>query len=132
MALTLIFAFVRTNELWLRILEKEPLGKCHEELVVKYGGRPDQLSKSEPAIDRYRVLALLKLLCFSDLSDFKQELVSREILKKLEVLRLGAVNRNSSSSSFYSEFFAAFQDLYFARNTRWLRLYDEFYSFVLG
>lgn len=49
-------------DLWLRIGCRHPIGLVREALVVKRGGRPDQLSSSTPALDRYRIRAIAKLL----------------------------------------------------------------------
>ena len=47
-------------DLWLRITKKYPVGFSKDRAVIKYGGHPDQLSKSETAMDRFRIKALLK------------------------------------------------------------------------
>ena len=45
--------------LWLKITAQERIGLVEERLTVKHGGHADQLSASEPALDRYRLDALL-------------------------------------------------------------------------
>ncbi len=47
-------------DLWLRITKKYPVGFSKDRAVIKYGGHSDQLSKSETAMDRFRIKALLK------------------------------------------------------------------------
>jgi glycosyltransferase involved in cell wall biosynthesis len=49
-------------DLWLRIGHRFPFGLIGSPLVVKRGGHPDQLSSSIPALDKYRIHAILKLL----------------------------------------------------------------------
>ena len=49
-------------DLWLRILAKHEIGLIAEPLVMRRAGHPGQLSATVPAIDRFRLLALLKLL----------------------------------------------------------------------
>lgn len=49
-------------DLWLRIASKYPIGLISEALLVRYGGRPDQLSYTEKQLDRYRIRALEKVL----------------------------------------------------------------------
>lgn len=49
-------------DLWLRVACRYPVGLLAEDLVVKHGGHPDQLSRAVPALDRYRILSLLKNL----------------------------------------------------------------------
>lgn len=49
-------------DLWLRITSRMPVLLVDEPLVVKYGGHEDQLSRREPALDRFRIRALEKIL----------------------------------------------------------------------
>ena len=49
-------------DLWLRILVDHEAGLLDEPLVTRRAGHSDQLSSSIPAIDRFRVIALMKLL----------------------------------------------------------------------
>src|SRR5262249_25658387 len=56
-------------DLWLRILIDHEVGLLDEPLVTRRAGHPDQLSATTPAIDRFRVLALVKLLTTSGLSE---------------------------------------------------------------
>jgi glycosyltransferase involved in cell wall biosynthesis len=49
-------------DLWLRILARRDAGLLDEPLVIRRGGHADQLSATVPAIDRFRILALAKLL----------------------------------------------------------------------
>ena len=47
-------------DLWLRLTPRYPVGLIKEPSVVRYGGHPDQLSGRFPAMDRFRIKALLK------------------------------------------------------------------------
>ena len=47
---------------WLRVSPKREVGLSAEPLVMRRAGHPGQLSATIPAIDRFRMLALLKLL----------------------------------------------------------------------
>ncbi len=49
-------------DLWLRITSRWPVLLVDEALVTKYGGHEDQLSRQIPALDRYRIQALGKIL----------------------------------------------------------------------
>ena len=49
-------------DLWLRIGCRHPLGLVPEPLIVKRGGHSDQLSATVPALDRYRIRSIAKLL----------------------------------------------------------------------
>ncbi len=49
-------------DLWLRISAQFPIFLIDQPLVVKRGGHPDQLSRTTPALDRFRIQALVKIL----------------------------------------------------------------------
>ena len=52
-------------DLWLRILVDHEAGLIDEALVTRHAGHPGQLSMTVPALDRYRILGLLKLLAWN-------------------------------------------------------------------
>lgn len=56
------FPYVEDYELWLRITSRYPVGYVSEKLVVKTGGHSDQLSLRIDGIEKYRLLALEKLI----------------------------------------------------------------------
>ena len=70
-------------DLWLRVLRSYELGLVEEVLTTKFAGHKNQLSFKYNAMDRYRILALLK---HKDTLDAREE-----ILKKLAILLKGAV-----------------------------------------
>lgn len=82
-------------DLWLRFTANHRVALISEPLVRKYGGHQDQLSQSEPAIDRFRVFALCKLLIAQKLSLSQIELVQSGIAQRLSVLCLGAEKREN-------------------------------------
>jgi glycosyltransferase involved in cell wall biosynthesis len=49
-------------DLWLRIGCRFPLGLVPKPLIVKRGGHSDQLSATIPALDKYRIHSIAKLL----------------------------------------------------------------------
>jgi len=49
-------------DLWLRITARYPVLLVDEPLVEKHGGHEDQLSRTVPGLDRYRIRALVKIL----------------------------------------------------------------------
>ncbi len=81
-------------DLWLRIAAQYPVGLVEEVLVRKYGGHADQLSRAEPAMDRFRVYALMKLISAS-LDSEQRRLVFKEILEKSAVLIAGGEKRSN-------------------------------------
>ncbi len=66
-------------DLWLRITAFYSVSFTDEPLVVKYGDRDDQLSKVVPAIDRYRIRAILKILGRSELEAHLQKSCSQPV-----------------------------------------------------
>lgn len=86
-------------ELWLRISRTEKVGLVDESLLIKYGGHPDQLSSAYPAMDRYRIYALLKTYLTEPLSRQQKIEVEQVIRKKTDILQTGASKRNRDISS---------------------------------
>jgi len=84
-------------DLWLRIAAKYPIPLINQTLIVKYGGHPDQLSLSTPAMDRYRVQSLEKILKEEDLSGTQRSELLDELILKLGYLYEGAVRRRKDS-----------------------------------
>lgn len=82
-------------DLWLRLTLCHEVGAITEPLVDKFGGHDDQLSKSLPAMDRYRLFSLLSLLVTATLSDSEQALVVTSAKKRTEILLSGARKRDS-------------------------------------
>jgi len=79
-------------DLWLRTACKYQIALIPEKLIVKTGGHSDQLSRQYWGMDRYRIMALEKILT-QDISIEQQELVLKEIVKKLNVLEIGRRKR---------------------------------------
>lgn len=55
-------------DLWLRICCRYPVEYIDRPLITKYGGHDDQLSRRYPAMDRFRIEALLNILNSGHLS----------------------------------------------------------------
>lgn len=79
-------------DLWLRIARDFPVPLIEQALVVKHGGHADQLSHSLWGMDRYRVMALQKLLR-AGIAGQQRSAVLRVWQKKLAVLAHGARKR---------------------------------------
>jgi len=84
-------------DLWIRIAAKYPIPLLPEALTIKYGGHPDQLSLSTPAMDRYRVQSLEKILEEEPLSRIQRFELLEELILKLSYLYEGAVRRRKDS-----------------------------------
>lgn len=80
-------------DLWLRISVKHEVALIKKPLVFKLGGHDDQLSKAEPAMDRFRLFSLIKLLSSDGLSEKQESLVFLHALRRLSILKQGARKR---------------------------------------
>ena len=79
-------------DLWLRVAVDYPVVLIAEPLVIKRGGHQDQLSKV-PAIDRYRIRALEKLLNSGRLSPEQYEWTWQAFKQKCQIYGQGCVKR---------------------------------------
>ncbi len=85
-------------DLWLRICARYPVLFLDTPLIRKYGGHPDQLSAKHWGLDRFRVMALEKILSEtpSPLTPEDQRAARETLLYKLDVLIAGAKKRPAS------------------------------------
>ncbi len=91
-------------DLWLRITCKEKVGFIEKPLIIKYGGHHDQLSRKYEAMDRWRVISLIKLLNSGQLNSDQEIAVKKIIQKKSSILYNGAVKRGKiDDAKFYKE-----------------------------
>lgn len=86
------FTVCEDYDLWLRIGLVTPVPLVAEPLVIKRGGHADQLSRSTWGLDRFRVMALRKLLR-SGLRGEKRRWVMEVLEKKVTILAQGARKR---------------------------------------
>jgi len=77
-------------DLWLRLCHRFPVHFIEQALIIKYGGHEDQLSRRYPAMDRYRVRALHRLLETEPLSEEYFEAARATLRVKLDILHKGA------------------------------------------
>lgn len=81
-------------DLWLRILIDHEAGLLDEPLVTRRGGHPDQLSATTPALDRFRILALAKLLADDRLSAARRTSVVEVLAEKSCIYARGLRRRD--------------------------------------
>lgn len=86
-------------DLWLRIGCKYALGLIEEQLVVKRGGHPDQLSATVPALDRYRIRALANLLRSGRLDDSQADAAFRALKVKSRIFGEGCARRGKAEEA---------------------------------
>lgn len=80
-------------DMWLRIGCRYALGLLPRPLIVKRGGHPDQLSRSVPVLDKYRIMALSKILRSGSLSLSQRSLVLQTLEKKCRIYGQGCLRR---------------------------------------
>jgi len=98
-------------DMWLRITSNEEVGFIDEPMIIKYGGHKDQLSRKYEAMDKYRVISMMKLLK-SKLNQNKKNALLTVINKKLHILINGAVKRNKNDDVvLYKSWFADINSL---------------------
>jgi len=83
-------------DLWLRISARFPIFFIDRKLIIKRGGHPDQLSQRSWGNDRYRVIALEKLLSEPYIGSEERETMLREMKKKCSVLYKGFLKRGNA------------------------------------
>ncbi len=97
-------------DLWLRTACCYPIELFPEKLVTKFGGHPDQLSRTTAALDRYRIKSLLKLLKNQQLTPSQKE-QTRAILQKKSKIYLngcrkrGRLQEAAALENILAEFF---------------------------
>jgi glycosyltransferase involved in cell wall biosynthesis len=86
-------------DLWLRILANHQVGLIAEPLVMRRAGHPGQLSATVPAIDRFRLLALLKLLDGDQLERSRRRAVEIVIEEKCAIYAQGLRRRGREADA---------------------------------
>ncbi len=96
------FPVCEDYEFWLRVSLKMPVGLIKEYLVIKSGGRPDQLSAMK-GLDYYRTLALIKLFknYQKDLKLEQKLMLYAEAKKKFEIFYKGALKHGNFKKAYF-------------------------------
>ncbi|MDQ1239585.1 MAG: hypothetical protein QG577_1771 [Thermodesulfobacteriota bacterium] len=87
------FPAAEDYDLWLRITAFHEVDFIPQRLVIKHGGRDDQLSLAIPAIDRFRIAAIQKILKDPRLSRDLRDAAVRELTKKCGIVAGGLRKR---------------------------------------
>jgi glycosyltransferase involved in cell wall biosynthesis len=80
-------------DFWLRISARFPIFFINRKLIIKRGGHSDQLSNRSWGNDRYRVIALEKLLSEPYVTQEETEIILKEMKKKCQILSKGFLKR---------------------------------------
>jgi glycosyltransferase involved in cell wall biosynthesis len=86
-------------DLWLRILVNHQVGLIEGPLVMRRAGHPGQLSATVPAIDRFRLLALLKLFDGDQLDQSQRCAVGIVIEEKCSIYAQGLRRRGRETDA---------------------------------
>lgn len=84
-------------DLWLRIALRYPVGLVPEELVIKYGGHDDQLSRKLYGMDRFRIMALEHILHDPILRPEQVHAVRSELDKKCTIYGNGCIRHGNEA-----------------------------------
>lgn len=113
-------------ELWLRITSREPVGLSGGvALSEKHAGAHPQLSRDIPALDRFRILALARLLRDRDrpLAGFQSDLVREGLIERAGILANGArVRGREEWASFFANLSGSPDDDDLVRMEKYCRL----------
>ncbi len=88
-------------DLWLRIGCRYPIGLVRHPLVIKRGGHRDQLSRSIPSLDRWRIRALEKVLRSGRLTPAQADQALRALGDKCRVYAGGCLKRGRLEEADY-------------------------------
>ncbi len=80
-------------DLWLRVCSRYPVLFIDNPLIVKQGGHEDQLSRAYPAMDRYRIASLVRIIRSGWLDPAQRASALRELAAKCRVYGNGALKR---------------------------------------
>jgi glycosyltransferase involved in cell wall biosynthesis len=107
------FPAAEDYDLWLRVTAHYEVEFVPERLVIKHGGSPDQLSETTPAIDRFRIQAILKILRDPGLRFDYRRAAIRELIRKCGIVASGCKKKGKSQEAeHYLELARTYQTLY--------------------
>jgi glycosyltransferase involved in cell wall biosynthesis len=86
-------------DLWLRICSKYPVLCANKNLVYKYGGHNDQLSRKYWGMDRFRITALENIIKSGQLQSKDLQLAILTMHNKIKIYQNGAIKHNNNESA---------------------------------
>ena len=86
-------------DMWLRACLQYPVGLVKDQLTIKHGGRPDQLSICVPCADLYRIRALIKILQSGKLDDQQAEVALFKLEIKVKIYMQGLEKRGKKEDA---------------------------------
>jgi glycosyltransferase involved in cell wall biosynthesis len=95
------FPVCEDYDLWLRITYRYPVYLIEQDLLVKEGGAPDQLSASIKGMDMYRIKSMANLYKKGVLNDTQTKALLTELEYKCEVYGNGCIKRGKIEEGKY-------------------------------
>jgi glycosyltransferase involved in cell wall biosynthesis len=86
-------------DLWLRIAAKYPIGLIEKPYILKYGGHADQRSREFPAMDRFRIQSLAKILSQKILTPEQAAAARKTLEEKATIYIEGALKRGKKKGA---------------------------------
>ena len=86
-------------DLWLRIAARFPIGLIEKPHLTKYGGHADQTSHRYPAMDRFRIQSLTKILASGRLTPEQAAAAQKMLEEKTRIFTQGALKRKQAIAS---------------------------------
>ncbi|MBI2608792.1 MAG: glycosyltransferase [Deltaproteobacteria bacterium] len=80
-------------DLWLRISAHFPIHLIRKPLIIKRNGHEEQLSQKYWGLDRFRILALEKMLLSHKISSYEKKKTLEELYCKSRIFAQGALKR---------------------------------------
>lgn len=90
-------------DLWLRLTSQFAVLFIEQPLIRKYGGHDDQLSRQYWGMDRFRIIALQKIIDRAELNPDDSQAATTMLLKKVSIYLKGLRKRNKSDEIIYYE-----------------------------
>ncbi len=84
-------------DLWLRICARYPVGYVENPQIIKYGGHDDQLSRRYWGMDRYRIVALEKIIAYKGLQLSERKAIADTLCYKASIVASGAEKRGKKT-----------------------------------
>ena len=86
-------------DLWLRIAAKHRIGLIEKPYLIKYGGHADQRSREFPAMDRFRIQSLAKILSQNILTPEQASAARKMLEEKSRIFMAGALKRGKKKEA---------------------------------
>jgi glycosyltransferase involved in cell wall biosynthesis len=99
-------------DLWLRFCAFLPILYLEKPQIIKYGGHSDQLSHKYWGMDRFRIIALEKIIKNPKLSPEDKDAATHILIEKIEIYIQGAAKRRKGDEV----------ELYEAKKTKYLQM----------